>query len=312
MDYDRYGDGTERMEFGYVFFNLIIKIFGDYTIFLLLTNAFIVSSWAVLAKKLFPEWPIITFAFIVVCNLVFPVRLQLATCVCQWSLYFLYEKKYILYTITCITATLIHKSSIMVAPLFLLLPIRIKTPVAYGILFVTLIADIFNEQIVGAILFLASLFDSIYPDLANNLTTYSDCELSGATEMTFTQKIISFGFSLFLLCMLIDARNYTETKHGDLGVCHDKRKINIFINCFIAFTFCYKFFSNEYLANFRRVSEFFTIGYAMAVIFALHTERKTYRLITVYILFILLFLYKLKGLLDTPYPELFYPYKSIL
>lgn len=311
-NYDRYGNGRERMESGYMLLNCIIKIFGNYTLFLLVTNLFIVGSWAKLSYKLVPSKPIMTFAMIMVSNLIFPVRLQLAAGIFCWSIYYLLEKKFLACTIVTIIACSIHKSAIIVSLILPFLSLQIKSYAAIILIMLSLLGNTIADMLSLAVLGFAVLINPLLPDLATNLVVYSDVEKSGYTEISLLSQIISFLFSIILLLSFLYTRHIIAK--SSLDFTNKKKlmlKVNIFMNCYIIFTFFLKFFQIPSLANFQRVAEFFTTGYAVS--FMLSYNYLKYKISSKFLFafYIILYLYKLKGLLNTSYPELFYPYISI-
>lgn len=308
--YDRYGDGTERMEAGYMLLNRLIKVFGNYTLFLLITNLFLVGTWAKLAYKFVPSKPIMTFAMIMVSNMFFPVRLQLAAGVFCWSLYFLIEKKYILSALVAIITCMIHKSAILIIPLLFIIPKKLNSKIAISIIILTLFSHKISEILSLILVGVTVLIYPIYPDLAINIANYSDMEIAGARDSSILSEIISFCFALFLICFYLYSRHLLS-QYDLLQKYVKERTFNIFFNSFFIFTFAYKFFSMPNLANFKRISEYFTVGYAIC--FMLSYEILKYKISQklLFAFYILFYLYKLKGLLNTSYPNEMYPYISI-
>lgn len=308
--YDRYGNGKERMEAGYMLLNRIIKIFGNYTLFLLLTNLFLVGTWAKLAYKFVPSKPIMTFAMIMVSNMYFPVRLQLAAGVFCWSLYFLIKKKYLLSMLIAIITCTIHKSAILIIPLLFILPKKTNSKIAILVTLLTLFSYKISETLSLILVGTAVLFYPIYPDLAVNMANYSDMEIAGARESSFFSEIISFCFAIFLICCYLYSRHLLSL--NDLPQKQEKeRTFNVFFNSFFIFTFAYKFFSIPNLANFQRISEYFTVGYAICFMLSYEILKHKISQKFLFAFYVLFFLYKLRGLLNTPYPDAMYPYISI-
>ena len=311
-NYDRYGNGRERMESGYMLLNCIIKIFGNYTLFLLVTNLFIVGSWAKLSYKLVPSKPIMTFAMIMVSNLIFPVRLQLAAGVFCWCIYFLTQKKYFLTVLFFILVCTIHKSAILIFPLIPILPRNINSKVVLSIILLTLFSKKIAETLSLILIGMATIIYPIYPELALNMANYSDMEIAGARDSSFLSELVSFCFALFLMCCYLYARHMISKSNKPIvKEIEEKRTFNIFFNCFFLFTFAYKFFSMPSLANFQRISEYFTVGYAICFMLTYEILKKKISQRILLGFYILFYLYKLKGLLNTPYPDLMYPYISI-
>lgn len=311
-DYDRYGDGRERMEMGYVFLNWLVKQFGNYTLFLILTNTFLVGTWAFMSKKFLPDYFLTCFAMILASNMFFPVRLQLAAGMFCWVLYELIQRKWVLVVLFYIATCLIHKSALVLLLILPFLLIRIGDNMSYVFLGISLIGEVISQSFSDYMVLGAIVLSKYYPDLAVNIAMYSDAEISGHQETSLFHVVMSFLFSFFLLFFMLKARKIVENKNCDIRNKEWKiRSFNVFMNCFLLFTFIYKFFSADSLSNLTRLSEFFTCGYAISLIltYELIITPKRHRII--YLFFIAFYVYKVRHLLNNPYPEVFYPYFSV-
>lgn len=312
MSYDRYGDGRERMEMGYMFLNWFVKLFGNYTLFLLLTNLFLVGTWAYMSYKLVSQKFLMAFAMIMVSNMFFPVRLQLAAGVFCWALFYLLGKKYWHCLLFAIISCLIHKSCCLVVFLMPLLVLEVNGKLMLFSVFLTLFSSYIADGISLLVLGLAVLLIPYYPDMANNLAMYSDLEIAGAREVSLASRMLSFAFSFFLMAVFLFIRK--KMKRGNVSLAsfeYEKRKYNIYLNSFWLFTLSYKFFSMPSLANFTRIAEFFTLGYAICFMLAYNRLEKIVSPHVLFVFYILLYIYKLRGLLNTPYPDEMFPYVSI-
>lgn len=310
--YDRYGDGTERMEVGYMVLNRVIRIFGDYTLFLILTNLFLVGTWAILSYKLVPQKPIMTFSLIVVSNMFFPVRLQLAVGFFVWALYALYKKKFIMAFLIAFLSYYIHKSAILMLPFLFILTKNIKPIYLLLFTFMSLLGNVLSFYLSSLIVELSLFISLVDPNLASNLLGYSDYEIAGGSEKSMISIIVSFLFSLLLMILFIYSRRllYISVLKRQSPF-SDIRKFNIFLNSFLIFTIAYKFFSAPMLANFQRISEFFTLGCPICFMMTYSLLEKKLSQNILFPIFALFFLYKFKSLLNTPYPDLMFPYVSV-
>ncbi|WP_455664434.1 EpsG family protein [Phocaeicola sp.] len=312
MSYDRYGNGREKMEVGYMFLNWFIKLFGNYTLFLLVTNLFLVGTWAYMSYKLVPQKFLMTFAMIMVSNMFFPVRLQLAAGVFCWVLYYWLDKKYWLCLLFTIISCLIHKSCCLVIFFIPFLMVEVNGKLMLISVFLTLFSSYIADGISLFVLVLAVLLVPYYPDMANNLVVYSDQEIAGAREVSFIFQILSFVFAFCFMAVFLFVRKKMKKDNMPLlSLEYEKRKYNIYLNSFWLFTLVYKFFSIPSLANFTRVAEFFTLGYAICFMLAYKRFEKRVSPHILFVFYILFYLYKLKGLLNTPYPDEMFPYISI-
>ena len=303
-----YRDDGNRMDMGWVLLNRIVKVFGDYTLFLLITNSFLVGTWAYLSKKLVPDRYLLAFGLVIVSNMFFPVRLQIAAGIFCWVIYLLYKKNYIgsffIYLIVCS----FHKSAIMLFPLVLLLNVRISDICAIIIIFTSLVGEMISNIFSDYMLLLSAYIGVFYPELASNIVTYSNSTIIGLQEKTPIHIFLSFALSLILLIGLIKARTKIE-KHNLSE--QEKRKFNIFFNCFVFFTFISKFFNAEALSNLVRMIEFFTFGYSISIALAYKylNSKRTHSIFVLF--FVLYYIVKIRALLNTPFPDEFFPYYSV-
>ena len=119
FSYWRYGQNSELMEPGYVFLNVLVKTFiPHYSVFLILTNAFIMFSFVKLIDKYVVRFKLVAFAMLMVCAEMFPVRQTIATAVIVWTYMFMHEKKLKKYSVAMLISFLIHKSSVILYPLY--------------------------------------------------------------------------------------------------------------------------------------------------------------------------------------------------
>ncbi len=311
FSYYRYDDGNmEKMEFGYMFLNVFIKQFGDYTLFLLLTNAFLVGTWAFLSVNLSPNKPIMSFAMIMVSNMLFPVRLQLAAGIVCWAIYFLCKQKLLLALFFVLIAYTVHKSALFVFPMIFLLSKRWPSYILLLLLILSLFGAIYPDVIRSFILATSYYVGEFNTDLANNMSLYTDMEMSAAIEHSFISKCFSFLFSLFILLAFLYVRGQVEKNRSLENL--NLRSFNIFINSYLLFSFFYKFFSDPYLQNFQRISEYFTFGLSFCLISSSHVLSKKTSPLLFYVFFSFFYLYRLNGLIfGNSYPESHFPYHSI-
>ena len=170
----RYGVGTELMEPGYVFLNVLIKtFFPHYTFFLLIVNGFILYSFGYLILKYVPQYKITAFAIMIISTEMFPVRQTVATAILCFSYTAILERNIKKYTLFIIFASLIHKSTLLFFPLYWIgkFQYRIKyyIPIYIGLLFVrTKLQDLLTP------LFESSLFSIFTGGLSNQYFIVDD------------------------------------------------------------------------------------------------------------------------------------------
>lgn len=127
FSYWRYGANSELLEPGYVFLNVLVKTFlPHYTFFLLITNAFIIYAFNKLILQFVPQYRLTAFALMMISTEMYPVRQTLATGILCFSFIYIYQKKIKNYIVSIICAYLIHKSSIVLLPLYLINYIKVN------------------------------------------------------------------------------------------------------------------------------------------------------------------------------------------
>lgn len=134
FSYYRYGHGTELMEFGYVFLNVLIKTFlPHYTFFLLITNAFILIVFARLIRKYIPKYYLSALAVLIVTVDFFPVRQSIAIAIFCYSTKYILNRNFKKYLLFCLLAFTIHRSSMFVLILYPLAYIRYNFKVSIAL-----------------------------------------------------------------------------------------------------------------------------------------------------------------------------------
>lgn len=122
FSYTRYGPGSEHMEFGYVFLNVLIKsLTGHYTFFLIITNAFVLYAYYKLLKTLLPGCYLVALSLVFVATELFPVRQTLTTAIFCLSYKYIQKEQFKKYLVCCLVSFTIHRSSLLFVPLYPLL-----------------------------------------------------------------------------------------------------------------------------------------------------------------------------------------------
>jgi len=343
LNYDRYGDGQETMEAGYMFLNWVIGLVGNYTLFLIITNFILLLTWAYLSYIIVPKRPIMAFSLVMVTNMLFPVRLQLAAGIICWSIYYLQKNDLFKYIIITIIACTFHKATLMVFPILLLLKKHINDYFAICLIAITLFSTLFTDLISDMMLGFSLLISTVYPSLANNIGMYSNLEIYGYVEKSISSQYISLIFSFILLFGFIWARRILASKNRlhsrmwwitsialmrfqpvnkglilrfnknreKLHTC-ELNTFNIYFNCFLFYSFSLKFFDNPVLGNLMRIMEYFSFGYAISIVLSLAIMEKVISNKVLFVFYVFFYLYKMKWLIiGTSVPESVYPYYSI-
>ena len=171
FNYDRYGNGRETLEPGFVFLNALIRhLFGEFYIYNIIITGFIQYTNYRFSKHFSPKHPLFLFIFIswsqAVC---FPVRSHLSQAICYWAYIYLQKKQPIKCIITMLLAYSIHHQCIALLPLFFVGYVHIKDSV-FIILYVILgFSTILLQEYFAAFML---MFDNDVAEKAYKYTQY--------------------------------------------------------------------------------------------------------------------------------------------
>jgi len=296
FSYNRYGD--KIMEYGYMFLNVLVKSAGfDYTGFLLLTNFFILFSYAFVALKVSTK-PILVFAVMLFTTAFFPVRQILASGVIVLCFPYVINGNFLKFLLVVFIASTIHTSSLIVAPIYFFLRFKIKDLWAY-ILFVAVI--LFSTGTVQDMIFnfVIQKMGFLGDMVMTRLKSYTEFDrLTEDHRVSLLSQLISF-FFLFLFTRI---RRYQY---------ENSIVFNVFFNSYLMYFFLSEFFRSS-MEQFARTSNYFAFGFPVMLAFTLSDKRINKQHIPiVYLLFIAYMYYKLFTALNYHYPKLHVPYRSI-
>ena len=292
----RYGE--QKMEFGYVFLNLIVKTLGGgYTSFLIFTNAIILLIYADFSIK-YSKYPLLLFIAIITASNFFPVRQTLAGAIILFSYQFVINKNLIKFLITCGIAISIHMASIVFLPFYFLLRIRLSDTILFAILFSSIFIGEFIFIIIDSAI---SLFSFLGSQFIERLSIYASLAagLFDKTERSIANIVINF---IFLAWFLIVRRKSDE-----------KTVLNVFINTFVVGLAITNVFYN-YMQELGRFASYFTLASSVLYTYLMDYYKNYYKFIGAFLyflVFILLMFYRFNRLLDF-YPEVHFPYQSVL
>lgn len=295
FSYDRYGEGSTMMEPGYMLLNYIIKLFGNYTLFLILTNAAILTNYYCFIKKMRASYPIITYALLLVSVDFFPVRQDLAIGIYLWAFYIMLNKDdikhpFVKYALLCIIGALFHKSCLILIPLYFILHYNRNLVILTVCVFVSVV------PLANGILQILSR----HTDIINiSLSSMSAMEIINNHIEEFEISIVSqlyffFWFTIFWLYKKRIAHPYFQ------------ENLNGYVMTYIFI----QLFYNPILIGFSRLAQYFFIFFPLC--FSEFMRYFQYR--RKYILkmaFAALYWYKFLRL-DDAFPEVLYPYHFIL
>lgn len=202
FDYDRYGDGRETLEPGFVFVNVLIKsIFGNhYYIYNLIICAFIQFTYYKICCKYTPKFPILSYAYLMInSSNYFPVRAGFALVIAFWAYKYIKEQKLIKFLLIISIATIIHNQCLFLLPFYWLCKIRINI-INFTIIYIICVAFgyIFQEYI--------SIFSSLIEgDLAEKLHHYTQFETEGKAGANYMSWALNY--VLIIIYLLYRKKN---------------------------------------------------------------------------------------------------------
>ena len=128
FSYDRYGNGRELLEPGFVFLNVLIKsLFGEYYWFNILASGFCQYTLIRFCYHFSPKYPILLYSFMMLfASYSFVVRAGLAISIGYWCYNAIYTRnlKQFLFVVSC--AFMVHNQCIVLLPLYWIGKIRLN------------------------------------------------------------------------------------------------------------------------------------------------------------------------------------------
>lgn len=296
------------MEFGYVFINVLVKtIFNSYTLFLIITNLFILVSYYHFSIK-YSKYPIITFATILFSTNFFPVRQDLAIAILLYAYQYLINKNTKRFFLLIFIATCIHNVSFVFGILFFIRKIKINIIKIYIILILSILLSTLSGNFIS---FIINKFTFIPPVILVKLQAYSNME---ATEGLSQKGITSILLVFIFVTLSIIYVNHLRKKNNNI---EKLKSSNIFLISTTIFYASQFFFVGSFI-YFARIGTCFSIVNNIllinSLIFICNNINKNSnhpKLIPPIIIIILFFLFRFSRMI-TLYPELHFPYKTIL
>lgn len=297
------------MEFGYVFFNVFVKsIYDSYSLFLIISNLFILISYYSFSFK-YSKYPIITFTTILFSTNFFPVRQDLAISILLYAYHFLIEKKTKHFFILIFIATCIHNASFVFGILYFLRKSHFSYLKTYTILISCIVFSTLANKVIS---FIISYSTFLPPVIAVKLHAYSNLEATdGLSQKGIAATILVFiyvTFSIFYTNYLKKKKEISKLQH-----------VNLFLTSTIIL-YASQFFFVGNLIYFSRLGTCFSIVNNILLVNALilccniinkKLRKRNIALIPPILIVILFFLFRFSRMI-TLYPELHFPYHSIL
>lgn len=293
FSYSRYG-GEETLEPLYAFINVFIGFFGDYTLFLIATNLFILYTYYYVSIKYTPK-PIITFALVLLCANFFPLRLELAATVLMWTIPAIINQNLKKFIIVTVIAFFIHKSAIVFLPFYWILQYKLKLPIQIALY--TACSFLINETMIRSIILGMALImpiSSVQDAAQNYLNATFDYGLSSVVS----------GMTSYIMAVVFLILMHLYTKKREETILY-----TISVNAYLYMS-CISQVIPESIGDLGRIGGFFIWGLPIAFSFLMDFLFRTkFKYITL-IIFILYCVYKFIRLCGL-FPEALFPYYSI-
>lgn len=217
FNYDRYGNGVETLEPGFVFLNVLIKtLFDKFWIYNLIICLIIQLSNYKFSIYFFPKYPLLCHCtLLIMANYIFPVRSGLSLGICIWAYIYLKQRKILKYALVVAIASLIHYQQLILLPLYFLQYVKLKGKYLI-IIFISIIllSFVLKKYVVA----LSLLFSG---ELGNKMYNYTQEETLGFLGPSY----IGWALNAFFLIIYINIRSRFSLQKD----CWYNALINIFI-----------------------------------------------------------------------------------
>lgn len=298
--YSRSIDREDIMEPGYMILNWVIRQLGSYTIFLIITNFFLLLSYAYFSYKIAPRYSLLIFSAFFFFQNFFPIRQSLAAGILIWAYYYIYKTNLFKFLIIVFLSFTIHKTALILLPFYFLSRIRFPWYIILGSY--TIFLMLLSEEITKNIMILiAGIVGDVNSELEYLIGEYINYNYNPSKIIN---DYISNFFNFFLLCIFCYCRK-SITKNGDIGYLY-----NIFLNAFFIQSVFQRIFVNLGMGGLARINLYFVDSYPILLALSMiHFKTKATKLYWLCFLF-LFCLYRFYNM-TFHYPEIHFPYYSI-
>ena len=296
-----YLNSNITIEYGYVLINLIVKkLTGHYTFFLLISNFFILYTYAQFSLK-YSTSPILCFSALLTSTNFFPVRQHIAIAVVMYAFTSILNKSFLKFVLFVFIASTIHRAAIIFLPFYFIGKYNWSF-IGYCLVLTgsLLITNILPQVMLGVLSNILFVGDSSMTKLSRYAGEIKK-NLSG-----FGRSYINVVFNFIFFCayyLIIKVKKKTEGKNN----------LVFFLNAFVVMSVFQNVFASM-MQELARVANFFLFGGPVLMGELLSLGKKS-RFKSWWFAFfgmlLLLLFYRLYKTLHN-YPELHFPYNSIL
>lgn len=298
FNYDRYGNGVETLEPGFVFINKLIKeIFGTFYWYNIIVVGFVQFTYYKFCNFFVPKHSLLLYALIMVLYPnYFPVRAGLAVAICYWTYRYIKNQQLWRFLFLVVVATFIHNQCLILLPFYWVGKIKMNL-FHYTALFV-----LFSTCSVLFQDYFTLLSMSIGGSLAEKAYHYTQYETDGMRGASYLGWCLNYFFLLIYLYI-----RKIEKKDDD-------RWYNTLLNMFIVYIAIYMVFS-ENMGDLSRLANMFLpaqiILLTQSIICFVECNNRLLKNAAITFL-ILYYIYKIMGITSGYYFELAcVPYRTI-
>ncbi|SBV95748.1 EpsG family protein [uncultured Dysgonomonas sp.] len=305
-----YTHSVAVMEPGYMFINALVRnLGGNYTVFLLLTNLFILVVYMKFAQTN-SKTPIYVFVLIMFSTQFFPVRMGIAVAFIMMGLCSFSDRKYMRIIICTLLAVSIHKSALVFIPVYFLIFFRsIPTMLAVTISLAALIIAQLNK--VQELLMPLSLYVDILggENVATKYEHYFEYDIAAKGGESFVKGASTFFNSIIFIITLIPFGKMAK----DLSKKEGEINYGFIYNIYFVFVIIGILFSSDEMLGLKRMQNYFMFAFPVLFsAFIVYGREKypKYKFAFPYI-FTFYILFRSYTLFFSGYLEMYFPYYSI-
>lgn len=187
FSYDRYNNGSEKMEPGFVFLNTLVRhLFGKFYIYNLLVCGFIQFTIYKFCLKFCKSHPLIMYCWIIVAAYnYFPVRSGLSVGVIYWAYQFLQNRNLKKYLFVVLCASFIHNQCLVMLPFYWIGKLRLSYKTFIGIYIFIIFNAIFLKD------YFMMIASMIGGDLGDKAYLYTQVETDGFNGASFASWVLN-------------------------------------------------------------------------------------------------------------------------
>lgn len=306
--FERYGPGSDLMEIGYTFINVVTKtLINNYTFFLLWTNAFIMWVFSSTIIKYVPRYKFVALALILVSTNLFPVRQNIAEAIFCLSYRYVIEKNIKKYLICVLIAFSFHRSAIFLAFLY---------PIFIGKFNFKRNVIIYILIILGAN-YMYSAFDflknSVLNDVMGGILNEYDATNEHMIENETDQNNSIMTYISSLVQLFVFYWGYSKMKNDNRI---SEPFYRFMLNCYYLNLCCWAISYIPGFGSMNRLPAYFEYGYTFSIIITmLYLKKRKYKIVGL-LLFLGTFMIKYNNLpivnSKSEGYDIYVPYKSFL